>query len=56
MKTVLIAGGSGMIGQTLSKFLKNKGFNVLILSRSKKKSRLFILESYFKKYRRETLR
>ncbi|MFM7636890.1 MAG: TIGR01777 family oxidoreductase [Crocinitomicaceae bacterium] len=38
MKTVLIAGGSGMIGQTLSKFLKNKGFNVLILSRSKKKA------------------
>ncbi len=36
MKTVLIAGGSGMIGKALSKCLRDKGFNVIILSRKKK--------------------
>ncbi len=35
MKNILIAGGSGLIGQHLSKRLREKGYHVSILSRSK---------------------
>ena len=35
METVLIAGGSGMIGSELEKMLANKGYEVLILSRNR---------------------
>ncbi len=35
-KNILIAGGSGMIGSILSKFLQEKGYNVSLLSRQKK--------------------
>lgn len=38
MKTVLITGGSGLIGRHLSKALRSKGYRVTILSRSKKQS------------------
>lgn len=33
MKTILIAGGTGLVGSFLSKMLKNKGYNVRHLSR-----------------------
>lgn len=36
MKEVIIAGGSGAIGQKISKLLINNGFKVIVLSRSKK--------------------
>lgn len=36
MNTVLIAGGSGLIGQRLSQLLKEKGYEVTFLSRRKK--------------------
>lgn len=36
MNTVLIAGGSGLIGQRLSQLLVEKGFDVIFLSRQKK--------------------
>jgi len=36
MKTVLITGGSGIVGRHLCKKLKEKGFNVAILSRTNK--------------------
>ncbi len=35
MQTVLITGGTGLVGQALSKMLVNKGFNVIILSRKR---------------------
>ncbi len=35
MKTVLIAGGTGLVGMRLSQLLKNKGYNVLHLSRNR---------------------
>ncbi len=35
METVLICGGTGMIGQALRAYLRNKGFKVIILSRNK---------------------
>ena len=35
MKTVLITGGSGMIGRRLSKMLLDKGYEVIWLSREK---------------------
>jgi uncharacterized protein (TIGR01777 family) len=38
MQTVLITGGSGLVGQELSKMLINKGFKVIILSRNKNSS------------------
>ena len=38
MQTVLITGGSGLVGQELSKMLTNKGFKVIILSRNKNSS------------------
>ena len=34
MKTVLITGGSGMIGSRLSKLLLDKGYKVIWLSRA----------------------
>jgi len=34
MKTILISGGSGLVGRHLSKKLKEKGYNVCILSRA----------------------
>lgn len=36
MSKVLIAGGTGLIGKRLSKILKNKGYEVALLSRQKK--------------------
>ena len=35
MKTILITGGSGMIGRRLTKLLKRKGYNVIWLSRQR---------------------
>ncbi len=37
MKSVVIAGGSGTVGTRLSELLKNAGYKVLILTRSKEK-------------------
>lgn len=38
MATVLITGGTGLIGTTLTKALSEKGYDVIILSRNKKHS------------------
>ena len=38
MSTVLIAGGTGLIGTSLSRMLVSKGYNVIILTRSAKPS------------------
>ena len=38
MKTVLITGGSGLIGKALSHALLKKGYAVIILSREKRVS------------------
>ena len=38
MKTVLISGGRGLIGKTLSRLLIKKGYTVYKLTRSPKKS------------------
>jgi len=38
MKTVLISGGRGLIGKTLSRLLLKKGYTVYKLTRSPKKS------------------
>ncbi|MEY3320540.1 MAG: hypothetical protein RLZZ417_123 [Bacteroidota bacterium] len=35
MKTILIAGGTGLVGRLLSKRLKEEGYNIRLLSRSK---------------------
>ena len=37
METILISGGSGLIGSSITDLLKNRGFNVIILTRNKKK-------------------
>ena len=37
MKTILIAGGTGFIGQTLEKHFSNKGYSVKLLSRNPKR-------------------
>ena len=38
MATILITGGTGLIGTALTKALVAKGYDVIILSRSEKKS------------------
>lgn len=38
METILISGGTGMIGQAITRALLAKGYRVIILSRRKKKS------------------
>ena len=38
MQTVLITGGTGMVGQALTNYLIDKGYEVIILTRSDKKS------------------
>jgi uncharacterized protein (TIGR01777 family) len=38
MQTVLITGGTGMIGQTLANTLLDKGYSVIILTRTQKQS------------------
>jgi NAD dependent epimerase/dehydratase family enzyme len=38
MQTVLITGGTGMVGKSLTNYLLAKGYKVIVLSRSKKKS------------------
>ena len=38
MQTVLITGGTGMVGQALSNYLLEKGYEVIVLSRSEKRS------------------
>jgi uncharacterized protein (TIGR01777 family) len=38
MQTVLITGGTGMVGQALTSYLLNRGYQVIVLSRSVKKS------------------
>ena len=38
MQTVLITGGTGMVGQALTSFLLARGYQVIVLSRSAKKS------------------
>lgn len=35
MKTVLIAGGTGLVGQLLAQTLKDEGYNIRLISRSK---------------------
>lgn len=40
MKTVLIGGGTGFIGSTLSRLLKNNGYDVIVVSRSPGKKRI----------------
>jgi len=41
MDTVLIAGGSGLIGQRLSQLLEKKGYNIIFLSRQKKSDKRY---------------
>jgi len=38
MQTVLISGGTGMVGQALSSYLIERGYQVIVLSRSDKES------------------
>jgi len=38
MRTVLISGGRGLVGRSLSKLLKQKGYTVYKLTRRPKKS------------------
>lgn len=38
MQTVLITGGTGMVGQSLTNFLIAKGYQVIVLTRQKKQS------------------
>lgn len=46
MQTILITGGTGMIGQTMVPFLTNKGYAVIILSRSKEDQKTLPNVSY----------
>ena len=39
MQTVLITGGTGMIGKTLTTLFLEKGYKVIVLTRKDKKSR-----------------
>jgi len=45
MDTILITGGSGLVGRHLSMKLKDKGYNVALLSRSPEQST--DIKSYF---------
>ncbi len=38
MQTVLITGGTGMVGQSLTNYLIEKGYEVIVLTRSEKRS------------------
>ena len=38
MQTVLITGGTGMVGQSLTNYLIDKGYEVIVLTRSNKRS------------------
>jgi uncharacterized protein (TIGR01777 family) len=38
MQTILITGGTGMVGQSLTNLLLNKGYQVIVLTRQKKQS------------------
>ena len=46
METVLITGGTGLIGRHLSKKLKEKGFNVILLSRKTKPGNSYSVYSW----------
>jgi len=39
MKKLIIAGGSGFIGKNISKHFKDKGYNVIVLTRGKSNSK-----------------
>ena len=41
MKTILIAGGTGLVGQLLAQTLKNEGYNIRLISRSKPVNSVF---------------
>ena len=41
METVIVTGGTGLIGRALSKFLETRGFQVIILTRNPKEHRSF---------------
>ena len=38
MQTILITGGTGMVGQSLTNFLLAKGYYVIVLTRQQKQS------------------
>ena len=40
MKTILITGGFGILGASLSNILYNKGYKIIIFDRSKKRKKL----------------
>ena len=46
METILIAGGAGLIGTNLSGKLKEKGYNVLLLSRKSKRGNSYSVYSW----------
>ena len=54
MQTVLITGGTGMVGQGLSNYLIDRGFAVIVLTRSEKKSTR--LQLSFAKWDKNTIR
>jgi nucleoside-diphosphate-sugar epimerase len=41
MKTILIAGGTGLVGQLLAHTLKEEGYNIRLISRSKPTNPVF---------------
>lgn len=41
MKTILIAGGTGLVGQLLAQTLKDEGYNIRLISRSKPSNPVF---------------
>jgi uncharacterized protein (TIGR01777 family) len=41
MKTILIAGGTGLVGQLLAQTLKDEGYNIRLISRSKPSNPIF---------------
>ncbi len=46
METILITGGTGLIGSHLSKKLKEKGYNVVLLSRKSKPGNSYSVYSW----------